>query len=250
LKCSGDHPVCHRCTARGLICQYSSREPRPRGPSKARLRNAISSVELRTPQNQHSIQSERHGIPLTPLALSLKQIQQYRSQEFVDNGQSVIPHRRVASLPRSHHDSRHYLPSSSVMSTHVYDNHDVLPLSYGSHSYNGSHGTPPMQIQPDRFNNQHLKPRYREVRRVQSHSTLISGGREHQYDLHSAMPFRNEFGGPASYETFNQTHMSPVSPPMLGPFDGNSLRPQFAHQMQRPAELHPWGYHSDGGSSG
>ncbi|KAJ7074046.1 hypothetical protein C8F01DRAFT_6552 [Mycena amicta] len=44
-KCSGDHPVCKRCTARGLICHYSERD-RIRGPAKARLRNAMSSSAL------------------------------------------------------------------------------------------------------------------------------------------------------------------------------------------------------------
>ncbi|KAJ7461568.1 hypothetical protein FB451DRAFT_1404800 [Mycena latifolia] len=44
-KCSGDHPVCKRCTTRGLICHYSGRE-RVRGPAKARLRNAMSSSSL------------------------------------------------------------------------------------------------------------------------------------------------------------------------------------------------------------
>ncbi|KAJ6531197.1 hypothetical protein B0H19DRAFT_1273413 [Mycena capillaripes] len=47
LQCSGDHPVCKRCTARGLICHYSGRE-RPRGPAKARLRNVMSSSSLDT----------------------------------------------------------------------------------------------------------------------------------------------------------------------------------------------------------
>ncbi|KAJ7264987.1 hypothetical protein B0H12DRAFT_217393 [Mycena haematopus] len=45
IKCSGDHPICKRCTARGLICHYSERE-RVRGPTKARLRNAMSSSSL------------------------------------------------------------------------------------------------------------------------------------------------------------------------------------------------------------
>ncbi|KAF8623567.1 hypothetical protein AX15_006336 [Amanita polypyramis BW_CC] len=44
-KCSGDRPVCKRCTARGLICTYSCREPRSRGPAKPRPR-AASTIEL------------------------------------------------------------------------------------------------------------------------------------------------------------------------------------------------------------
>ncbi|KAJ7481148.1 hypothetical protein B0H11DRAFT_1234008 [Mycena galericulata] len=44
-KCSGDHPVCKRCTARGLICHYSGQE-RVRGPTKARLRHAASTISL------------------------------------------------------------------------------------------------------------------------------------------------------------------------------------------------------------
>jgi hypothetical protein len=45
FQCSGDHPVCKRCTARGLICHYAGRE-RVRGPARARLRNAMSSSSL------------------------------------------------------------------------------------------------------------------------------------------------------------------------------------------------------------
>ncbi|KAJ6490681.1 hypothetical protein C8R47DRAFT_456323 [Mycena vitilis] len=44
-KCSGDHPVCKRCTARGLICHYYG-GARTRGSTKARLRNAMSSSSL------------------------------------------------------------------------------------------------------------------------------------------------------------------------------------------------------------
>ncbi|KAJ7805635.1 hypothetical protein B0H14DRAFT_3882859 [Mycena olivaceomarginata] len=65
-KCSGDHPVCKRCTARGLICHYSERE-RVRGPAKARLRNAMSSssLDLRFVGDAHSPVTRREDLGLS-----------------------------------------------------------------------------------------------------------------------------------------------------------------------------------------
>lgn len=36
-QCSGEKPVCQRCANRGLLCEYTCREPRTRGPSRTRL---------------------------------------------------------------------------------------------------------------------------------------------------------------------------------------------------------------------
>lgn len=46
-KCSGDRPICKRCTTRGLKCAYSCREQRSRGPTKPRPR-ASSAIALPT----------------------------------------------------------------------------------------------------------------------------------------------------------------------------------------------------------
>lgn len=37
MQCSGEKPVCQRCANRGLICEYTCRAPRMRGPSRTRL---------------------------------------------------------------------------------------------------------------------------------------------------------------------------------------------------------------------
>ncbi|KAF9469245.1 hypothetical protein BDZ94DRAFT_1293668, partial [Collybia nuda] len=245
-KCSGDHPVCHRCTARGLICQYSSREPRPRGPSKARLRNAISSVELHA---QHNANLDRRGLQHAPLTLSPKQIQHYRSQEYAENEPTVFPHRRVASFPRPQPDSQNYFPSGTIPNTAIYDAHDLLPLPYDNRSYTAPQATPPMQMPSPRFINGNIRPHYREVRRVQSHSTLIGGGKDFNHNMRSPMSFQSDIGEPASYDAFH-AHMSLPLSSMLGPLGGPSSRLRLERQGPRPTDLHPWGYHSDGGSSG
>ncbi|KAF8163413.1 hypothetical protein B0H34DRAFT_795124 [Crassisporium funariophilum] len=40
-KCSGHRPVCLRCTNRGLICEYSVRETRIRGPLRSRIQAGL-----------------------------------------------------------------------------------------------------------------------------------------------------------------------------------------------------------------
>ncbi|KAK0482554.1 hypothetical protein IW261DRAFT_1468306 [Armillaria novae-zelandiae] len=59
-KCSGEKPVCKRCTTRGLICQYTSRETRARGNvATPKLRTAVSSIDLRGSKIHQEKQRER-----------------------------------------------------------------------------------------------------------------------------------------------------------------------------------------------
>ncbi|PFH54237.1 hypothetical protein AMATHDRAFT_44769 [Amanita thiersii Skay4041] len=100
-KCSGERPVCKRCTTRGLICTYSSREPRSRGPNKPRLR-AASAVELPSVPPIHRIDLKpSNKTPLTDSIPSLQtqprisrqQQQHYRTMSFPPRQQSVLPAR-------------------------------------------------------------------------------------------------------------------------------------------------------------
>lgn len=43
-QCSGEHPSCKRCLARGLQCEYA-KEGRVRGPNKPKIKNGISTTE-------------------------------------------------------------------------------------------------------------------------------------------------------------------------------------------------------------
>ncbi|KAF8120183.1 hypothetical protein K438DRAFT_1900145 [Mycena galopus ATCC 62051] len=83
-KCSGDHPNCKRCTARGLICHYSERE-RVRGPSKARLRNAMSSSSL-----DLRFEAEAHDLPQSPTY----------PREYLTDQQSQYHHPSFSTQPR------------------------------------------------------------------------------------------------------------------------------------------------------
>ena len=80
-KCSGDRPVCKRCTTRGLICTYSCREPRSRGPVRPRQRVAPA-IELPS-----VFESIYRGIAMQPYSIrqhyrtaSLPQQQQQQKQ--------------------------------------------------------------------------------------------------------------------------------------------------------------------------
>lgn len=59
-KCSGEKPVCQRCTSRGLICEYSYREPRVRGPARARIVPSTTSSRAKDPP------SKPYPTPLRP----------------------------------------------------------------------------------------------------------------------------------------------------------------------------------------
>lgn len=91
LQCSGEKPVCKRCTTRGLICQYSVREPRPRGTAHA-LRNSVSSIELRGENHAQAYQLHRE-----------RQKEQDYYQIFRQNSANVIPYELASQAPPNHY---------------------------------------------------------------------------------------------------------------------------------------------------
>ncbi|RDB21527.1 Xylanolytic transcriptional activator xlnR [Hypsizygus marmoreus] len=243
-KCSGDHPVCHRCATRGLICQYSSREPRTRGPSKARLRNAVSTTDL------HALSSHVRSSSQTMQGLDTESqtrlLQQYGSREIFNTVQAdYSTARRVASLPRSYADV--HPESQAVPSTYETWRETYAPHVFQGYD-DGSYVTPQYQAPPTHFPTSQGQPQWRDVRRVQSHSTLIGNsgsglGRNTQNGMH--FPDVNNLVGPAS----SYGHYTPQGN-ISQPFQDLSVT-SFGHQSQIPYEQEmPWAYHSDGGSTG
>ncbi|KAJ7172023.1 hypothetical protein C8R46DRAFT_1257721 [Mycena filopes] len=112
-KCSGDHPVCERCTARGLLCHYSGagRERGVRGAvkTKARLGTAIpaSSLDLARfasdnlhPGSQAAVKQE-DGAPLSPRYCPPQPQAPAQHQHFAFPGQPASP-----ALDPPHYPSR------------------------------------------------------------------------------------------------------------------------------------------------
>ncbi|KAJ7766758.1 hypothetical protein B0H16DRAFT_372338 [Mycena metata] len=103
-RCSGDHPVCKRCTARGLICQYSGRE-RVRGPAKARMRTALSSssLDLRFADNLHASQGvkQEDESDLVRYSMDYSNEPQAQHQHLALPTQSQFPFSQSYSQPGS-----------------------------------------------------------------------------------------------------------------------------------------------------
>ncbi|KAJ7347900.1 hypothetical protein DFH08DRAFT_1001225 [Mycena albidolilacea] len=64
-KCSGDHPSCARCLARGLPCEYA-KEGRTRGPNKPKLRAGSTAST-----GSHSSHSPQHSPVTLPYPTSV-----------------------------------------------------------------------------------------------------------------------------------------------------------------------------------
>lgn len=244
LKCSGEHPVCHRCTTRGLICQYSSREPRPRGPSKARLRNTVSSVDLHSSTTPNSLVAHgSHHVQHKP-----SQKEPFHSQECTENGY----HRRVSSIPasgipRSFYDSRAQTYSASISNPGTYEAFRTPTSEYDEHSYPDT-----LQVPHSHFGNQSQE--WHDVRRVNSHPSLMGRGADKslRYGGHSPFDFSIDLVGPASYgqvPSYKPPSSSVESAiPSFGPFSSGS---HLVHHPQiRQPDMRSWGHRSDGGSSG
>ncbi|KAG6907413.1 hypothetical protein DXG01_008984 [Tephrocybe rancida] len=230
-KCSGEHPVCQRCTTRGLICQYSSREPRTRGPSKARLRNAVSSADLRSSPNPNPYSQLRH----------------YNSQTY-DTSPNNRSLRRVASIPSSLQVGEHRdLPLEPVAFDTMRESY-TQSFAFGENS-TSYHAPPPLQYtQSDPRMSQ-----LRDMRRVQSHSTLIGshGGRLNKNTpSYPSFHSPNDFPGQVSYGQ-HWVSQAGTSPPPIPAFDtANHLlspgpRVEQALQPRLSPKVHPWGYYSD-----
>ncbi|KAJ6531613.1 hypothetical protein DFH09DRAFT_1370436 [Mycena vulgaris] len=160
-KCSGDHPVCKRCTARGLICHYSGRE-RVRGPAKARLRNAMSSssLDLRFAGESHGKQEE-----LDPsLAYS-----------FDYSAHPQQPQYQHLTVPTSR-NGHGYFESSSQAAPHAFSPPSLSRMSLPHVAHPDSFH--PFPVPP------HLQQHY--VRRVQSYSAL---GASDAYRVHRMSSF-------------------------------------------------------------
>ncbi|KAG6862044.1 hypothetical protein C0995_007174 [Termitomyces sp. Mi166 len=239
-KCSGEHPVCQRCTTRGLICQYSSREPRTRGPSKARLRNAISSADLRSSPNPRAYS---HGPQHS------QQLRHYHSQNY-DSFSDYRSLRRVSSIPATlHTDEPSELPLNAVTFETMRETH-TQPFTIDENA--PQYQTPPLQYtQSDPRTSQ-----LRDMRRVQSHSTLIgSRGVGLNRNASSYATFRpaDGFSGQASYtqQWASQGNLSPPSMSFFDPaLDSRLLSPgartDAASQPRPSPKVRPWGYQSDG----
>ncbi|KAL1717766.1 hypothetical protein EV715DRAFT_202405 [Schizophyllum commune] len=59
-KCSGDHPSCKRCQARGLACEYA-KEGRTRGPNKTKKQQAAEAAAGRNGQARDASSSSSAG---------------------------------------------------------------------------------------------------------------------------------------------------------------------------------------------
>ncbi|KAG6814552.1 hypothetical protein H0H92_000080 [Tricholoma furcatifolium] len=221
-KCSGEHPVCQRCTTRGLICQYSSREPRTRGPAKARLRNAISSADLRTSPHPRAYS---HG-PQPP-----QHLRHYSSQTLSDY-RSL---RRVSSIPTTLRADESNELSLNPPTFETYPSFAVEE--------------PPLQFQPGDPRTSQL----RDMRRVQSHSTLVGsrGGNLRTTLSHPSFRSTHEFPGQMTYgqQWTSQGGTPSPSMPMFEPSYDRLLPPggraDQNTQLRPSPKVHPWGHRSN-----
>jgi hypothetical protein len=242
-QCSGDHPVCNRCTTRGLICQYSSREPRPRGPSKARLRHAISSLDLRPPSKAINNVAPRQEHQRVQGHSEKSMPEQYYSRAFVGGGHSDRVHRR-ASMPQSNHDFSEFHPIPMTGSA-PQDFCGMNVLGFEP-SYGGSATMKPHQTPQQRFSdhNQHLQQRWPDV---QSHITSEEDT-VMQFGLHAPSPLpmvgSNAYGPFSSQGRVSPTFQHPL--PLLERATVGQFEPQ---KTQHVEQIYSWGYHSDSGSS-
>ncbi|KAG6833671.1 hypothetical protein H0H87_002867 [Tephrocybe sp. NHM501043] len=222
--------ACDKCRERKT--KYSSREPRTRGPSKARLRNAVSSTDLRASSNARSFS---HNPQHT------QQLLHYDSQVY-DTLPDYRSLRRVASIPISFQDEPRGLPIDPTFESYA----PPFALNETSTTYH----TPPLNYtQPDPRTSQ-----LRDMRRVQSHSTLIGSQRG---SLSRNTPSYPSFRSPENFsgQTYGQQWSSQgrISPPSLPLFDTTvdqllppAPRVDHATQRRQSPKVHPWGYHSDG----
>ncbi|KAJ7685623.1 hypothetical protein DFH06DRAFT_1358228 [Mycena polygramma] len=139
-KCSGDHPVCKRCTARGLICHYSGGPARTRGSTKARLRNAMSSSSLdvrfgRGSDGDAGMVKQEDPIPSAMYAMECSAQSQPEHRQFSfpaqhaplpwsQPSQAPSPGARdslqLSRMPRSSHSHRRVQSQSAVGAGEVY----------------------------------------------------------------------------------------------------------------------------------
>ncbi|KIY71027.1 hypothetical protein CYLTODRAFT_451128 [Cylindrobasidium torrendii FP15055 ss-10] len=149
-KCSGEKPMCRRCTTRNLSCQYSHRETRPRGSANS-LRSSVSNIELRRSAESNAFNSspeQAYSNYLTPYPSAAQFQNEHRPPQ---QPQRLTPF-EVHSQPASASGSPEYSAFS------------VQQLEYSPTSSEGSFMFPDLPPAGPSMN--------RQVRRVQSQSAL------------------------------------------------------------------------------
>ncbi|KAG6898264.1 hypothetical protein C0992_000709 [Termitomyces sp. T32_za158] len=227
--------ACDKCRERKT--KYSSREPRTRGPSKARLRNAISSADLRSSPHPRAYS---HGPQHS------QQLRNFHSQNY-ESLSDYRSLRRVSSIPSTLHTDE---PSDLPLNAVNFETY-TQPFTFDENSPQ-YHNPPPLQYtQSDPRTSQ-----LRDMRRVQSHSTLIgSRGLSLNRNTSNYPNFRqvDSLSGQASYtqQWASQGNLSPRVMPLFDPtLDSRLLSPgartdTVSHPRPSP-KVRPWGYQSDG----
>ena len=233
--------MCSRCTTRGLICQYSSREPRPRGPSKARLRNAISSLDLRPPSKTNNDVLVQQG-PHRVQGHSQKSMLEHRA--CFENRHLEHVHRR-ASMPQLNRDFPEFNPAGSAPREFC----GMTMLGYEP-SYAGGTATQPQQF--SNHKEHHLQQPWTDVRCIQTHFTLDGRNEEDtamQFGLHGPPPL--PMVGSNSYGSFSSRgRVSPTFQLPLPLFERAAVEHFEPQKTQHIEQMYSRGYHSDSSSSG
>ncbi|KAJ7075460.1 hypothetical protein B0H15DRAFT_1010606 [Mycena belliarum] len=99
-KCSGDHPACARCLARGLVCEYA-KECRVRGPNKA-PRSASTSSALSHPASPASSTPCTASAPSSASPLHHQQRRRRRTATLPPGAAPPLASTRPLALPRPH----------------------------------------------------------------------------------------------------------------------------------------------------
>ncbi|KAG7448238.1 uncharacterized protein BT62DRAFT_1004031 [Guyanagaster necrorhizus] len=162
-KCSGEKPVCKRCTTRGLICQYTSRETRARGSaSTPKLRSAVSSIDLhgsklhqekQRERDYHFLRQQSHN--LISHDLSTSPSSQFPPQPFQLTSQPLQPY-----APYQSHSQPASLSGSPVIDSFPPSQLQLPPLPQYSDSS--------QPLDPPPSNDGQCHP----IRRAQSQSSL------------------------------------------------------------------------------
>ncbi|KAH6918460.1 hypothetical protein BKA70DRAFT_1554526 [Coprinopsis sp. MPI-PUGE-AT-0042] len=182
-KCSGDHPACARCLTRGLICTYSTRNPRARrsgvrGVSQDREKPRRSLSDRRasdsqegspastssalsggaaTPHNESNIRAS-NGMPMGHRPPS--------TAHYADSARAYRPYPSAGTT-----DSRNYLGDldASLRPRRSLDSANGSPLDSLHYSY--SHQPPNFETTPSAYQQAHGYP---EINLIQGDTPGVS----------------------------------------------------------------------------
>ncbi|KAF8910736.1 hypothetical protein CPB85DRAFT_676958 [Mucidula mucida] len=226
-KCSGEKPVCKRCSTRGLICQYSARESRPRG-SVHSLRNSVSSIELRGESGAQAYQMHRE-----------KQREREYYQSMRQNSSNIIPYELASQTPPNHYlrNQPHLMNSSpvpfqscsqpsSLSGSPVFPSFSPQQIDFSPTSSDGSFTVFP-DLPPS------TGPSGHQIRRAHSQSALP------HYPNFQSMAFTSSLsrGGTAPQPQRHQ-HQHARSLDMLDMYDRHGVPPQPAVPKYMIPECH------------